>query len=549
MTADSSDVERAAAADLDSATNNRGAAAAATRATAASVTVDATRIIRRIPATLYGTNVEWRWNGLDLWSESEGRIDPRLTELTRDLGVTVIRYPGGYLSDFYHWRDGVGPLDQRPEVLHEPGRPDRSRPRFGTDEALAFAERVGAELWITTNAGTGSAQEAADWVEYVNGKDRRVRFWEVGNELYLRSPTPVSQAITVGPEVYARRFGEFARAMRAVDPGIEIAAIGGVNYGRYQFMGYPNWLETLLREQGAQIDLVSVHNAYAPLISDEDSDFRTAYRAMLAAPVLIGRNLETVSQMIAEYAPERADEIGIAVTEWGPAFRFDLDSRWVDHVKTLGSALFAASVMKTLIESPRVEVANFQMLHDFSVYGAIGSRNTEFPPNHDWIPVARYYAFQLFTRHFGEQLLESRTVGPTFDSQAVGYTAAVQDAPYLDVVSSLSADGTRLYVIGINKHFDEPIDTSIQLRGFTPAARATVWTLNGSGLDANTGTGIIEVPGLQVPPQVEDPANPRFHLGGDGEITFESSRWALGDSGIVYTFPAHSATSIMFTRR
>ena len=271
-------------------------------------------------------------------------------------------------------------------------------------------------------------------MKYVNQPTERVRFWEVGNELYIRDPAAAFSTITIDPAAYAQRFGDFARAMRAADPKIKIAAIGGEKYGRFAFVGYKDWLKTVLERQGDQIDFVSIHNAYAPIISEDNVEFRDVYRAMLGAPISIGRNLQTVSDTIAKYAPSRTSQIKIAVTEWGPAFRFDLNSKWVDHPKTLGSALFAADVMKTLIESPKVEVANFLMLHDFSVYGAIGSRNTDFPPNHDWIPVARYYAFQLYTKHFGKLLLKSTTQVPTFDSPAVGYTDAVKDVPYLDVI-------------------------------------------------------------------------------------------------------------------
>jgi alpha-N-arabinofuranosidase len=507
------------------------------------------RILRDIPRTLYGTNIEWRWNALNLWQPKQHRPDPKLEQLTKDLGVTVLRYPGGMFSDFYHWKTGVGPMDDRVEVKHEPGKPDKSVPYFGTDEVLDFARQVGAEVWMTANAGTGTAQEAGDWVKYCNGQTERVRFWEVGNELYIRDPAPQFSTITIDSAAYARRFSEFAHAMRAADPKIKIAAIGGVNYGRLNFVGYPDWLKAVLQQDAQDVDLVSIHNAYAPIIAEENVEFRDVYRAMLGAPIAIGQNLQTVSDTIEKYAPARASKIKIAVTEWGPAFRFDLNSKWVDHPKTLGSALFAASVMNTLIQSPKVEVANFLMLHDFSVYGAIGSRNTDFPPNHDWVPTARYYAFQLYTKHFGSRLLSTSTEVPTFDTQTIGYTEGVKGVPYLDVIASLSEDGRQLYIVAVNKDFDRPINASISLAAFAPVKLGTAWTLNGSGLDANTGTGIIRAPGLRVPRQQEDPANPRFYKGGEGEITFASSPFDVAGAKFTYRFPAHSVTSLVLTRR
>jgi alpha-N-arabinofuranosidase len=513
----------------------------------ASVEVDAGRVFRQIPRTLYGTNVEWVYNGYALWLERERRPSPQMLRLTQDLGVTLIRYPAGYYADFYHWRDGVGPFEKRPEALHQAGSPDRSRLNFGTDEALEFARQVGAELLITVNAGTGTAQEAADWVRYVNGKQLRVRYWEVGNELYIRDGSPISKATTVDPAGYAARFREFARAMRAADPRIKIGAIGGENQGSYSFVGYPNWNKIVLQRAGDEIDFLAVHNAYAPVMSRDHRDLRTVYGATLAAPVLIARNLRTIAQQINDYAPGRPIEI--AVTEWGPLFQADPSGRYIDHNKTLGAALFAASAFKRFLESPRTGIANFHVLNDLSMMGWISSRNGTFPPNPDWAATARYYAFQLYSRHFGDQLVPSWVEGPTYDSEAVGTVDAVKDVPWLDVVASLSSDRAKLYVLGVNKHFDSPIDGAIAIRGFRPASEGTAWTLTGTGIDAHTGTTHLEIPGVRWARQAEDEQNPRFSKGGPGEITLSPAPFEARAERFVYRFPPHSVTSLVLSRR
>jgi alpha-N-arabinofuranosidase len=515
----------------------------------ATAEIDARSVIRKIPQTLYGTNVEWIWNGNLLWEEDKRRPNPELMRLTKELGVSLIRFPGGHYSDFYHWRDGIGPFEKRPQALHETGKSDRSRPNFGTDEALDFADQVNGELLITVNAGSGNAREAADWVKHVNGKSQRVRFWEVGNELYMNEGSAMSKSITVDPGTYATRFREFAQAMRAADPSIKIGAIGGENYGHYQNVNYPNWNRVVLEKIGDQIDFFAVHNAYAPvLISGDNKDVRTVYKAMLAAPQLIQRNLETIEKQIATYAPTRASKIGIAVTEWGPLFQFDPKSRFVQHGKTLGSALFVASTLKAFIDSPRTEIANFFLLNDVSVLGWIGSRNGKFPPQPDWAPNAQYYALQMYTRHFGDQLLRSDSDGPTFDSEALGLLEAVKGVPYLDIVASLNADGRELYVMAINKHFDSSIDTSITLKGFQPASNGTVWTLNGTSIDANTGTTPLKAPGLSWGKQVEDRQVPRFSQGAPGEITLSDSSFKIAGTTFSFTFPPHSLTSLVLTR-
>jgi alpha-N-arabinofuranosidase len=517
----------------------------------AQVDVDATEVVRTIPRTLYGANVEWRWNATYMWREETQSPDPVGKRLTREMGVALIRYPGGVYSDFYNWRDGIGPFDKRPVVKHEPGKEDKTRPLFGTEEAIAFARDVGGELMITVNAGTGTAQSAADWVRHVNAKELRVRYWEVGNELYINDGSPVSKATTIPPEKYAARFLEFAAAMRAADPRIKIGAIGGENYGRYATVSYPNWNRTVFERAGQEIDFLSVHNAYAPLISDAEErskDLRTIYRSMLAAPVLMAKNLETLTRQLEQWgSPTRKPFL--AVTEWGPIFQWVHKGRYVDHPKTLGSALFAASALKNFIESPRTDIAAFWMLNDFSVLGWLSSVNGNFPPNPEWAMTARALAFQMFTRHFGERLVRTRSNGPTFDSETVGITEAVHGAPLLDVVSSVSTDGRQLYILAINKDFDQAIDGTIGLKGFKPTGQGTAWTLNGAGIDAHLGSTVIRVPGLVWGKQVEDTGHQRFGKGGPGEVTLVSAPIRVAADSFGYRFPAHSITSLVLTRQ
>jgi alpha-N-arabinofuranosidase len=180
------------------------------------------------------------------------------------------------------------------------------------------------------------------------------------------------------------------------------------------------------------------------------------------------------------------------------------------------------------------------------VLGWIGSRDGRVPPVPDWAPTARYFAFQLFTRHFGEQLLRSQAVSPTYDSEAVGLIDAVKDVPYLDIVSSLSSDGRKLYIIAINKHFDSAIKADIGLRSFQPASSGTAWTLTGTGIDANTGTTALQ--GLLHGKGTEDQQNPRFSKGGTGEVTLSSSEVTGVKNRFAYRFPPHSVTSLELTR-
>ncbi|MEC9374093.1 MAG: hypothetical protein VYC34_09625, partial [Planctomycetota bacterium] len=227
----------------------------------ASITVRADRDIRTIPRSIYGANIEWVHDALGMWDPQHNRLAPEIIRLSERLGVTSIRFPGGVYSDFYDWRKGVGPRNQRPESKHFPEGPT-SRHNFGTDEALNFAKQIGGELFITVNAGTGTPEQAAAWINYVNDPSKvrergwKVTDWEVGNELYIKDESPVSRASTIGPDEYARRFQSFATAMRQADPDIRIGAIGGENYGKYVQNSFDNWNRTVLSAAGDQIDFL-----------------------------------------------------------------------------------------------------------------------------------------------------------------------------------------------------------------------------------------------------------------------------------------------------
>jgi alpha-N-arabinofuranosidase len=506
---------------------------------AAKVVVQADHDIRKIPRTLYGMNIEWIWDGNGIWNTGTQSLDPELISLTRDLGATLLRFPGGIFSDFYHWRDGVGPRNNRPRTASMPGDKSGSVHTFGTDEALAFADQTGSRLLITVNAGTGTAQEAADWVRYVNRAGRRVEYWEVGNELYVKMGHEAFSASTMPPEEYARKFIEFAAAMRAADPGIKIGAIGDENYGATSPRGYGDWTSKVLSIAGSHMDFLAIHNGYAPvLVKDKGQSLRRVYAAMLAAPVQVRESLETASRKIAALGPERDAHIRLAVTEWGPYFQMSPGERFVDHVKTLGSALYVASAMKAFLESPKMDVATGFKLVDELYQGWIGKRDGR------WIPKAPYYALQLYTKHFGSVLVSSSTEAPGYDSQPAGLVDALSNVPYLDVVSSRSEDGRKLFLMAVNKHFDSPVEARVSVTGRRPATRGTAWTLNGTGIDANTGTQLFQARGVRWARQASDSENPRFESGAPDQVAVTSKEVGGLGASFTYTFPAHSVTAL-----
>lgn len=514
---------------------------------AAVISVDAARSIRRIPPLLFGTNVEWINHGNGVWMPDENAFEPDILRLTEALGVTLIRFPGGVFSDYYDWRDGVGPQSERNKTPHLPGdKSGGSRHTFGTDEVLAFAERVGAEVLITVNAGNGTPELAADWVRYVNGENgddprsQRVRYWEVGNELYMEGDLSGAE---MSPEEYAETFLAFARAMRAVDPEIELGAVGLKNYGRYRFNAHDDWNEVVLREAGHEIDFMAIHNAYSPVTGDDGPAPEQVYRAAMAAPVLVEQNLRDTAAQIDRLVPDRSDEIGIGVTEWGPLYALSPGSRWVDHVKTLGSALYVSGAMNAFLRVPDVELANFFKLSEFGFMGWIGKRGGRF------VPTAPYLAFQLYAQNFGDVLVPVSVKSPTYDSEGAGLIEPISDVPLLDGVASRSESGDRAYLIVVNRSMGSAIEAEVDVAGFGEGFNGTARVLSGPSADANTGTELPRIPGIDWGRQATVGTNGRFDSGGPGEVRIETVDLGSLGSRFAHSFPPLSVTAIELVRR
>lgn len=513
------------------ATVGKGQVAAVSESTGARIRIFADQRVRSIPDTLFGANVEWIQDAQGMWSVEERHFKPGAVGLSRDLNVSLLRYPGGVFSDFYNWRDGVGPQDQRPVRAHYPNGPS-SALRVGTLEIADFANEIGAELMLTANAGTGTAEEAADWVHFANVEHRLgVRHWEIGNELYMRDDLSGAH---MSADQYAKQFLRFADAMRRADPTIRIGGIGGLNYGRYRFIADDRWTEKLLRKAAPQMDYLAIHNAYAPVVIgvNDSVDPVAVYRAMLAAPVAIEKNLADVSSLIRRYEiPGRP--IDIAVTEWGPFFHVDPASPWVDHVKTMGSALFVASTMNAFLRTPKVRIANFFKLSDYGFMGWIGQRQNRF------IQTAPYKAFAMYRKHLGRNLVSTTVDGPTFDAPGLGVVKAAKGVPYLDAVATL--DGDRLTVVVVNKHISKAISTQLTLDGVRRYEGGKATSLSALSLDANTGSQLPLIPGLQWARQVD---LGRFNVGGESEIRERTVGLPGGGRTLEYSFPPLSITSL-----
>jgi alpha-N-arabinofuranosidase len=208
----------------------------------------------------------------------------------KELKLSVVRWPGGCFASGYHWKDGVGKA-RKPVPDPVWGVTDDNT--FGTDEFVKWCRLVGCQPYICTNAGNGTPEEMRQWVEYcnatkgeyaelrkANGSENpfNVKYWSIGNENYGSWEIGRKTPDKWGPMVH-----QCAEMMRAVDPGIELAAAA--------WLDKRDWDLPLLKAAGADLKYVAVHsywhNTGKPILYKDCIRFNAAPEKMIASVVKI----------------------------------------------------------------------------------------------------------------------------------------------------------------------------------------------------------------------------------------------------------------------
>ncbi len=258
---------------------------------AATVTVWTKRTIGVLPATAWGMNTAV-WDG-DL-------LDSAVPGLLKNMGVRMLRFPGGSEADAYHWQDGSISLGGGNFAVY---------PEDTFDNFMTVARKAGAQPIITVNYGSnrdgsdgGDPKEAAAWVKYANvTKKYHVQYWEIGNENY--GSWEVDRHKEKGPAAYAKNALTFIQDMKAVDPTIRVGVVLTCPGDGQD----PNWNPTVLKIAGGKADFVIVH-WYPFALPGSASD-------ILAATDRIPWIVSQLKQQIRDYAGPAGKHLQILVTE------------------------------------------------------------------------------------------------------------------------------------------------------------------------------------------------------------------------------------------
>lgn len=428
-------------------------ASAAADAADTSITVNARAGLATVGETALGVNDA-------IWDAQLGTT--AVSDLLKAAGVGMIRYPGGSYGDIYHWQDNSAPGGY-------------VAPGTDFDTFMASVQRVGAQPMLIANYGTGTPEEAANWVRYANiTKGYHAQYWAIGNENYgnghYGTNWEADNHADKSPTAYAESVVAYAQAMKAVDPTIKVGAVltmpanwpdalvGSGDTG--------SWNQTVLTIAGPSIDFVDLH-WYPGGGSAADSLGKTAQ---------IDDALFLVRQQIARYAGENAGRLGISLTELNVGV----------GENTQPGALFLADAYSRLLANG-VFTVDWWDVHngigtvstvagqtDYGDFGMLSSGNCQpdggvcQPPLNT--PFAPYYALQLMKSfaHPGDQLIR-----------------AGSDNPLVIAHASRRPNGD-LAVLLLNEDPENAHQVAIDYAGYTPDTATPTVLSYGNGADAVT---------------------------------------------------------------
>jgi len=381
-------------------------------------------------------------------------FDPDVLHMAADMGMTELRL-GGNFSSYYHWKDGIGPLDERVTMQNISwGIPEYNN--FGTDEFLEFCQLVHAEPQFDLNLGSGSPEEAADWVRYIRERYKGSLTLEMGNELYGRWQVGYPSLKEIAPRTLA-----FSRAIRPLAPDALLLATGETPVASNA------WNEAQLTNPPGTFDLLTTHfitgtnhvrlGSYTP-------DFMAA--AAYAVPHAVGTNFDNMQSQV--NGVQGYGNTHFAVTEWLFNSKGQGERNFTNESpssRNVGGAVMIASTFNTYFRhNNEIRLVDMTGLMEFA--GIWKRREQVFAS-------PAYYVFQMYSRVKGNTILPVSTNSGTYSVQngTIGYPN-VEGVPYVDVVATLSQDKKRLTVFCVNRSLTQDVPARISLGDYKPGRHA-----------------------------------------------------------------------------
>jgi alpha-N-arabinofuranosidase len=468
---------------------------------AAQITIDTDRAVGEVSPLLFGGFAEHMGRCVyqGIYDPQSPHADERgyrqdVLATLKQLGISVLRYPGGNFVSNYHWRDGIGPREQRPR-RRELAWQQIETNQFGTDEFLDYCARLNCVPMLGLNFGTGSIRDAADLVEYCNappgtaladlraanghGAPYGVKYWCLGNE--MDGPWQMG---ALSAEQYALKAREAAKLMRAQDPSIKTILCGSSGPG---MSTYPEWDRVALEIAWEHSDYLAMHD-YATNYENDTPGY-LGYAAGFEAHVeTLAATLRYVKQKL-----RSKHDVYLSWDEWNVWYK-DRSGQggWIEaphlseEVYNLEDALVVAQWLSVFLR--KCDVLKIACLAQ--VVNTISPIHTT---RDALLRQSTYYPFGLFSRHAKGTSLDVLVNCPRYETRRFG------EVPLLDVSATFDPATGKGAVFLVNRSLGKTLPTAIQWLGHLPERSVTVKQI--AGIDPKAFNS-FERPDVIVPQDV-----------------------------------------------
>lgn len=412
------------------------------------------------------------WVGEDSPIPNTKGIRNDVVEALKHIKIPVLRWPGGCFADEYHWKDGIGPKEERKRMINTHWGGVVENNHFGTHEFMELCKQLGCEPYINGNVGSGTVQEMSEWVEYLtfdgvspmaelrssNGQQDpwRVKYFGIGNENW-------GCGGNMRPEYYADLYRRFQTYVRNYGDNQIHRIACGPNVDDY------HWMEVLMREAGRFMDSITLHYYTLPNDSWQDKGEATGFdekawyvtlKKTLRMDELITRHTAIMDQ----YDPE--GRVGLIVDEWGTWYNVEPGTNpgFLYQQNTIRDALVAGLNFNIFHKhNRRVRMAN--IAQTVNVLQAVILTEGE-----KMLLTPTYHVFDMYKVHQDAELLDL-----SLDSGS--YKLDDSEIPAVTGTASRNAEGI-IHISLCNLQHDAEAAVELDLRGLATGE----WSVQGTVL-------------------------------------------------------------------
>ena len=366
----------------------------------------------------------------------------------KEMGLPVLRWPGGCFADEYHWKDGIGNPAERKKMINTHWGGVVEDNSFGTHEFFELCEQIGCDVYITGNVGSGTVQEMSEWVEYMtfggespmsnlrrkNGREDpwKIRYFAVGNENW-------GCGGNMDPYFYANTYRRYQTYVRNYDNNNRIYKVAcGPNGEDY------NWTETVMKNAGRHMDGLALHYYTVPhnwgkkgsATDFTKEDYYLTLRKTYHINEIIRRHLEIMNR----YDPDK--RVDLIIDEWGTWYDVEPGTNpgFLYQQNSMRDAIVAAVNLNIFNKhSDRIKMCN--IAQTINVLQAVALTDGA-----DMVLTPTYYVFKMFKDHQENTLLGSHItcaqVGTDDDKlpQLVESASLDSEGNIVSTVANVSAD-------------------------------------------------------------------------------------------------------------